>query len=601
MGITALPAIAWSQDKYVYYADLKNIEDDEVAVKLSTPAIKTDEVIFSFPKVIPGSYSEKNFGKYIDDLVGFDKNGNKLKIKKLNPNQYEIKNATELATITYKVNDTWDKADKDFIFQPGGTNIEAGINVIMNNHAFYGYFEDYKMLPFEIHIAKPDFMYASTHLSVERKSPEEDILKADNYVYLADNPVFYCKPDTTSFMAGGSTINVSVFSANGKVKSYQIAGYLTPMATALDKFFNGLPVKSYQFLFYFEDEEKMKGRKTGGGYGALEHNYSSLYFLPEIAFEPNLKSMVEEVSSHEFLHILTPLNLHSEEIENFDFISPKMSKHLWLYEGVTEYFANLVQVQNGLLTEKEFFANMRNKMGAAEKFGNFSLTEMSSHVLEDDYKDKYASVYSKGALTAMMLDIFIREKTGGSKDLKSVIIELTKKYGVGKPFKDDELFAYLVQVSHSEVESFINKYIEGEAPLPYEQMFSIIGYKYSETKKIDAYLVGDMGLIYDEKNKAIAFSDVEKRNALDIKNGDLLASIDGNAVTDENINTLWETYFKRNSTRPNLTITVRRDGELKELSGTLFQGYIEMKNSLEPLPAADPGQTKRLAALLNKA
>jgi predicted metalloprotease with PDZ domain len=124
------------------------------------------------------------------------------------------------------------------------------------------------------------------------------------------------------------------------------------MSAALEKFFNGLPVLSYQFLYYFEDPEKGPKGKGDGGYGALEHSYSSLYFLPETALEPNLHSMVNEVSSHEFLHILTPLNLHSEEIENFDFVNPKMSQHLWLYEGVTEYFAHLVQLQTSSLLKK---------------------------------------------------------------------------------------------------------------------------------------------------------------------------------------------------------------------------------------------------------
>jgi predicted metalloprotease with PDZ domain len=37
----------------------------------------------------------------------------------------------------------------------------------------------------------------------------------------------------------------------------------------------------------------------------------------------------------------TPLSIHSKEIQDFDYNDPKMSQHLWMYEGVTEYFANL--------------------------------------------------------------------------------------------------------------------------------------------------------------------------------------------------------------------------------------------------------------------
>ena len=54
--------------------------------------------------------------------------------------------------------------------------------------------------------------------------------------------------------------------------------------------------------------------------------------------------------AHEFLHIVTPLAIHAQQINDFDFYSPSMSKHLWLYEGVTEYTSVLVQVQQGLMS-----------------------------------------------------------------------------------------------------------------------------------------------------------------------------------------------------------------------------------------------------------
>jgi predicted metalloprotease with PDZ domain len=582
-----------SQDIYLYTADLKNIINDKIAVELTTPAIKEPEIIFSFARVIPGSYSQKNFGKYIDNFTAYNKEGKELKTKRINKNQFQIKDATQLSRITYQVNDTWDTPDKDFIFQPGGSNIEADNNIVMNNHAFFGYLEGYSQLPFEIRVIKPAQMYASTHLEVGRKTTEEDILHAKNYVYLADNPIFYCRPDTTSFAIGSSIINISVYSARGKVTSNQVAGYLRPMALALQAFFKKLPVDSYQFLFYFEAPEKALSNKDkgGGGYGALEHNYSSLYFLPEMAYEPELKSMVNDVTSHEFLHILTPLNLHSEHIEYFDFINPKMSKHLWLYEGVTEYFSHLVQLQQGLYKEKAFFKNMRDKINQAEEYGDFSMTVMSENVLDDKYQKKYSSVYNRGALIAFMLDIFIREKTANEKDLKKVVLTLADKYGAGKPFKDNDFFAEFVQASHPEVQSFIDNFITGEQALPFKEYFAILGYEYEAKKRIDAYFVGKMGLKYDENIGGLVFTDVEKKNALDIQEGDVFVALDGEVVTNENLEDIWDTNFRRNTTKTKLSVTVKRAGKEKILSGELYPGYVEAVNYIGPV--SNPGSAQK--------
>ncbi|MGZ3753269.1 MAG: M61 family metallopeptidase, partial [Mucilaginibacter sp.] len=432
--------IANAQSKYQYAVDIANIKDGKVSVSLKTPAISQETAVFSFPKAIPGSYARKNFGRFIDELQATDKEGKLLKIKKLNEDQYQISSATTLASITYKVSGTWYHKNKDFIFQPGGTNIEAGLDVVMNNHAFYGYFEGMSKLPFEIIVTKPEAFYAATYLDVSHVSAAKDSIYVKDYVYLADNPIIYSKPDTTSFYAGKTKINVSVYSVNGKIKSAQIAGYLKPITFALAKFFNGLPVSSYQFLYFFEDSKRaLTDKKNGeGGYGALEHNYSSLYYLPEMDYEKDLISMINDVSTHEFLHILTPLNLHSYEIANFNFTTPAMSKQLWMYEGVTEYFAHLVEMQSGLVTEKQFFAEMRKKMNQAEEFGDFPMTEMSKNVMDDSWQKKYNSVYNRGALLGLMLDIYIRDKTNNQKTLKSVIVDLTHKYGPNQPFEDDK-------------------------------------------------------------------------------------------------------------------------------------------------------------------
>lgn len=596
---TAVAVLA--QDKYQYSVDIANIQNDRVTVTLKTPAITQETATFSFAKAIPGSYARKDYGRFIAGFTALDKDGKKLKTEKLGPNQYRINNAPTLTQIQYQVNDTWDEKHKDFIFQPGGSNIDAGANVVMNNHAFYGYFEGYSNLPYQITVTKPAEFFASTHLEVAHPSTSQDVINAKNFVYLADNPIIYAKPDTTSFYAGKTKINVSVYSATGKVKSAQVATYLKPISAALDKFFNGLPVSSYQFLYYFEESGKgLTDRKNGeGGFGALEHNYSSLYYLPEVDFEKDLISMVNDVSFHEFLHILTPLNLHSKEIDSFNFTDPKMSQHLWLYEGITEYFAQLIQLQNGLITEKKFFNEMRSKMNQAEEFGDFSMTEMSKRVMEDSFQKKYSSVYNRGALIGLMLDLFIREKTGGVKDLKQVVVSLTQKYGPSKPFNDDQLFDDFVAASHPDVRQFINDYIAGNKPLPYAESFSKTGYEYAPKKNVNAYYPGPMGLKYDAPTQSFAFNKVED-NPLGIKEGDVFKKIDNNLVSGNTIDDIWNDYFKENTLYPEVSITVQRNGQEKVLQGKILNGHFEVKNYLAPAPSTTPQQQQMLKNLSGK-
>jgi predicted metalloprotease with PDZ domain len=65
------------------------------------------------------------------------------------------------------------------------------------------------------------------------------------------------------------------------------------------------------------------------------------------------------------------------------------------------------------------------------------------------------------------LDIIIREQSGGERGLLSVMQVLAKKYGVDTPFRDNQLFDEIVAMTYPEVGDFIQTYVKGETPIPY--------------------------------------------------------------------------------------------------------------------------------------
>ena len=89
--------------------NLNNVVDDKVQVTMFAPTITTNETTFFLPKIIPGTYSEDDYGKLIEDVKAFDNKGNLLEITKLDVNSFKIANAQKLSRITYWVNDTFDQ------------------------------------------------------------------------------------------------------------------------------------------------------------------------------------------------------------------------------------------------------------------------------------------------------------------------------------------------------------------------------------------------------------------------------------------------------------------------------------------------------------
>lgn len=115
------------------------------------------------------------------------------------------------------------------------------------------------------------------------------------------------------------------------------------MLQAAADFIGFAPVERYVFLMAFLDRESM-ARNRFRSMGALEHSYSSLYTLP--AMRGALDDLAREVA-HEFMQILTPLHLKSTVMAAFDYSIPTTDQHVWLYEGVTEWSADMRRLRAG--------------------------------------------------------------------------------------------------------------------------------------------------------------------------------------------------------------------------------------------------------------
>ena len=461
--------------------DLNNIKDDKVNVTITPPKFTSNEIIFHIPKTVPGTYSADNYGKLIDNFKAFDKNGKRLATSKKDDNSWKIKNAKSLSKVTYSVNDTYDSESgkgfgKDDIFSPAGTNILEGKNFMVNNHGFVGYFEDKKQLteiPYKLTILHPADLFGATSLMDTNKSNTEDTFLATRYFDLTDNPIMYAKADYETFTVDGMKIIFSVYSPNGVHSAKELLPDLEKTMRAQKAFLGSINKnKRYTVLLYLSEV----GKKDAKGFGALEHHTSTTVVFPEVMDKDALGEQLKDVVSHEFFHTVTPLSIHSKEIQYFDYNNPKMSKHLWMYEGVTEYFANLFQVNQGLIHADEFYERMVGKINNASTLNDtMSFTEMSANVLVEPYKDQYLNVYEKGALIGMCIDIIIREKSNGQKGILSLMKNLSNLYGVNKPFDDDELFDKITKLTYPEVGAFLNTYVAGKTPIPYDVYFAKMG------------------------------------------------------------------------------------------------------------------------------
>ena len=571
---------------YQYSIDLTKVENDKLEVTLLSPKITADEIIFRLPKTVPGTYSTDDYGRYLSDFKAFDSKGQELTTSKLDVNSYTIKNAIKLHKISYKIDDTWDSPEikGTKIFEPTGSDIVSNKEYSINTHCFFGYFDGMKQVPYQVTFTKPTGFYGSTSLVAKESTATTDVFEVENYMNLVDAPILYTQPDTTVLKIGGADILVSVYSPNKMANSKEIAANINTLLNAQKEYLGGkLPIKKYAFLIVLSDS------KTMTSFGALEHSYSSFYYLPE-ATSADLAQTVKDVASHEFFHIVTPLNIHSEEIGNFDYNNPKMSKHLWMYEGLTEYAAGHMQAKYDLIDTPKYLDMIRQKITTMQSMKDaLPFTEMSANVL-DKYKNQYMNVYNKGALIGMCLDIKLRELSNGKYGTQNLMQDLAKTYGKDQSFKDDELFDKIASLTYPEIRQFFATYVEGKEPLPLKDILQSVGIDFLPEASVRQASLGGIAIGFNQKTSRLKISNIDKINdfgkQMGYKVDDELVSVNGEAMEMMKIQSIMSDFSSKTKEGAIVTVEVARknaDGkeEIIKLSAPAILVEGKQKNVLK--------------------
>ncbi len=583
---SSMPNDLSSNNPIVAYIDLTKVTDDKVPVTVDPGRFTQETVIFRLPKVVQGTYTVSNFGNYIEDLKVFDYNGSEMEATKIDDNSWSISNASNMDKLTYWVNDTFDQEEvggigQDIPFSPAGTNIEPD-NFVLNLHGFIGYFDSFVNNQYKLDITSPATFVRTSALQetgLESGPMGRTITTSYNatrYFDVTDNPMMFGKLDVEEFNVGDIKIALSVYSPNKIHSASSIKNAMLKMMEAQKAYLGDLNTTARYDIFLYLSS---MGEGAPKGFGALEHHKSTMVVFPENSPAEALAQSMTDVVSHEFFHIVSPLTLHSEDIHYFDYNNPTFSKHLWMYEGLTEYFANHFQINKDLITEDEFYTRIMNKIKTASAMDDtMSFTVMSENVLEQPYSRNYYNVYQKGALINMCLDILIREESNGNRGILSLMKELSMKYGNNKPFNDDTIIDEITAMTYPSVGEFFKEHVIGTTPIDYQEYFNKVGLEIIESKVETNYIMNDGAIILqpDMATGTIAFGKIVEDNSfwndLGVTEGDIIKEINGDAVSLQNAQLVFTKVYMW---QPGIDIEVKldRNGEEIVIKTKTVQSY----------------------------
>ncbi|WP_460962078.1 M61 family metallopeptidase [Spirosoma litoris] len=531
----------------LYEVNLNDRADDEFKVTLHVNGLTADNAVYQFASTAPGTYQVMDIGRYVRSFKAFDAKGKEVKTTQVSTNQWKFDRPEKVRTVQYSVAETWDTpVNEHKPYNMCGTSIEND-HVLINGQGVFGFPMGMQSAPIELKLNYPASWVVGTALDKNAKGN----FTAATYDRIVDSPILLGRLTKATTTVAGAQIDVYTYSKSDKIKSDQLLNNMQSMLTAAGQFLKQLPVKRYTFLYHFEDQS----------WGAWEHSYSSEYVIKEEEFSKKLADEMTSIAAHEFFHVVTPLNIHSEIIQQFNFETPTPSEHLWLYEGVTEWASDAMQLRGQIMDLPTYFGELSQKIAYDKSLDTtYSLSKLGLTCYTDEGQRQYGNIYARGALVAGLLDIRLLELSGGKRGLREVINELATTYGPDKSFPEKEFFSVFTEKTYPEIGDFFNRYIKAAEPLPFSDYYGKLGITYTPAiptgEKVA--LLGMKPAFTGTKFVLTRITDPLLKAGL--QENDEWVSFNGQPLSMDNIGKI-QTDLKQLKPGDTYEVTVRRNGQ----------------------------------------
>ncbi|WP_303310495.1 PDZ domain-containing protein [Hymenobacter sp. BT730] len=566
-------ALAASELTYTVSID-PAVSTDEFQVRLQLPKLKKDQAIYQFASTAPGTYQVMDMGRYVRKFEAFDKKGKPLEAKQISTNQWQLASPEKTREIRYTIAETWDtQVQEHRIYRMCGSSLEAD-HALLNGQTVLGYPQGMQNKPLRLKVNYPSGWKAGSALTPDSKG----YYHAKDYDQAVDSPILLGRLTEATTKLGDAEVALYCYSKTDLIKAEPLLADMQKMLGAAKNFLVELPVKRYAFLYHFEDQSQ----------GAWEHSYSSEYVLQEQPLTPAYVQSITDMAAHEFFHIVTPLNIHSEIIEHFNFVQPTGSQHLWLYEGTTEWAAHMMQLRSGLVTLDDYLNTLHDKVRYDHLRADttYSLKRLGLNSFSDEGQQQYGNIYQRGAMTAALLDLRLLELSGGKRGLREVLLDLAKKYGPSRPVSEKDFFDDFTKMTYPEIRDFFTRYVENAEPLPLQEYYAKVGIRYDAKlntgRKVG--LIPMEGLGFRPGQDGILFSKVPANlQAQGIQPNDKIVAVDGEKVTPQNLKQLLDAVQARKP-GSDYALTISRNGTEQTLQArTLVRDEVKTYNfSLNP-------------------
>ena len=553
-------------------------------VAMDIEGIQTDFVDVKMPIWAPGSYLAREFARHIEGLEAIDNEKTKLKAEKIRKNTWRISGTkNKNFTINYKVYAYELTVRTSFVDER---------HAYLNGSSVFLYIDKQMDLPATIKIIPNNaWKQISTSLDlVNAKDP--NTFASPNYDILADSPFEIGNHSVYDFVAMNVPHQIAMF-GDHNADIERLKKDIIKIVESSTKIFGEHPCKKYLFIIH----------NIAAGGGGLEHLNSTTCQVNQWAYKNETTyTGILQLLAHEYFHLWNVKRLRPIELGPFDYDNENYTHNLWVAEGFTAYYEDVILRRAGITTDNFFMATVVDGINSISNTrGNYvqPLAEASFDAWIKYYRpnensnNSTISYYTKGAAVAAMLDMEIINQSNGSKNLDNVMQYLYQTYYKGKNrgFTDGELLDALSLVTQKNMTSFVDNFIYDTQTIDFATYFQHIGLNLKNTAagNADPYL--GMNIAPNNKITFLTKNTASWKSGLNVN--DEIIAVDGYRFGGD-----LAALVRYKKTGDELEFLVARDTKLKTIKVKLEPSG-NVRFELSPAEKPTEQQTKNLKKYLN--
>jgi predicted metalloprotease with PDZ domain len=470
LAVTGAGPQAQTADPIAYTLRFPQPHTHYVSVEAEVPTDGRPAIELMMAVWTPGSYLVREFARHVENLTARTPDGDPLEVEKTQKNRWRVSTGgAGRVVVSYQVYGREMSVRTNWV--------EADFAILNGAPTFLTLADDDTPRPHDVTLEMPSHWYRSMTGLAPRLDRGPHAYRASDFDTLVDSPIVAGDPAVYEFVVADTPHVLVNLGESGVWPGPESAQDVQTITEEVYRLWGEMPYERYLFLNMITE--------AGGG---LEHRNSTLLMTSRWATSsrPSYLRWLGLVS-HELFHAWNVKRLRPVELGPFDYEREVHTESLWVVEGVTSYYDDLLVHRAGLSTRDEYLESLSDQIGTLQRTPGREVQPVALaswdawikyYRADENSPNTSISYYTKGAVIAFLLDMRLRAATDGARTMDDLMRTAYARFGGERGYTPDEFRDVASELAGVDLSGWFEHALDTTGELDYDEALGWIGLEF---------------------------------------------------------------------------------------------------------------------------